>query len=109
MVTGTTGKAPRKKELALIHLESSSVSQTIEKANKYSSLELERKARKKAGALSLIFKPVYVFLYLYFFKGGIRDGKPGLIHALLKASYKSLILAKVMEKNYLPPSIPKDL
>lgn len=89
-----------RKELAFIHLANDSIKDTINKMNKYTDFELERRKKRKYNLLSLIFEPQLRFLRFYIFKGGIRDGLPGFIWACMYAYYKFITIAKVKEYNY---------
>ena len=42
-------------------------------------------------------RPLLVFVYLFFFRMGFLDGKPGLIFCCLRSWYEFMIDCKVLE------------
>lgn len=107
---GKTSKiSKRRKDLAFIHLANESMAIEAFKTNKYTDLEVARKAHKNYGYSSLMFKPAFHFFKLYVFKGGIFDGLPGLIWSVRIAHYKYLAIAKVIESKIKPESYDKEL
>jgi glycosyltransferase involved in cell wall biosynthesis len=59
--------------------------------------EVERRRALKDLSLRLPFRPLIRFIYMYFFLGGILDGKAGFAWCTLQAFYEYLILLKVEE------------
>ena len=53
----------------------------------------------KAVFIRLPFQPALLFLWLYFIKGGFRDGRAGYYFCLLRASHELNIQAKVYERK----------
>ena len=99
-ISGTVYRIPQsRKELAFEHLANDDVSSIIHKNNTYSDYEVIRRQHKKYGIGALIGRPLFRFLKSYVIKRGFLDGKPGLIHALLNATYQFNIVAKLMEKK----------
>ena len=102
-IEGNIRKAPKKESLAMIHLEENRISDWISKTNRYTDRELERKKSKRKSVAGLLFQPFYRFFVLYIIKGGICDGKEGLIYSLIQAGYKFFTYAKIIERqNPLP-------
>lgn len=89
----------KNKLLAIEHLANDSIEKIEYKNNIYSTAELPKRQYKKASVLKLIASPVFWFVKYYFIKQGFKDGKEGLIFAVLKARYKFLTIAKLMERN----------
>lgn len=90
----------KRKDLAFIHLANDSISQVLEKLNRYTQSELSRSKRnKQAGRAKLFFSPAFRFFKSYILKGGFRDGKEGFIHAGLDALYKFITLSKQIERQ----------
>lgn len=87
----------RKKNLAMEHLADDSVSMIEAKNNIYSTAEIPKRKHKKVGFFKLLFSPFSWFFKYYFLKQGFLDGKEGFIFAVLKAQYKFLTLAKLIE------------
>ena len=87
------------KELSIIHLANDSIKAVIEKDNRYSDNEVEKKKDKHYGTLALIYRPFWQFFKYYVLKGGWRDGVNGLIYSGLKAYYQFIIVAKIVERN----------
>ena len=98
-IEGIVVKAPQKKSLAIIHLEKNRVVDWISKMNRYTDLELSRKKNQRKNAVRLLLHPFYRFFFVYFIKGGCLDGKEGLIYAIIQASYKFFIHAKIIERQ----------
>jgi len=99
-VNGNVYKIPRKrKDLAFIHLPNDPLEIWMNKANGYTSFELTKRKNKNYGYFDLIFHPMIYFFRFYILKGGIRDGKPGLMWAVLSAFYKFMTISKVIESK----------
>jgi len=98
-IEGNIQKAPKKKSLAIIHLEDNWVGIRISKINRYTDREIEKRNSKKESIAGLLFKPFHRFFVTYYMKGGVLDGKEGLIHAMLQAYYKFVLIAKTIEKQ----------
>ncbi len=95
VIAGRIGSIPsRRKELAMIHLAKNTVESRLEKLERYTSREVERRGPRRYNAFAYLFKPFARFLHAYLFKGGFRDGHPGLIWALLDAQYKLATIAR---------------
>ena len=98
-IEGNIRKVPKRKSLAIIHIEDNRIGTRISKINRYTDRELEKRKDKRASITGLLFQPFYRFIVAYLIKGGICDGKEGLIHAIMQACYKFVIIAKIMEKQ----------
>ena len=98
-IEGNISKVPKKESLAIIHLEDNRIGARISKINRYTDRELEKRKGKRASIAGLLFQPFYRFIVAYFIKGGVCDGKEGLIHAIMQACYKFVMIAKIMEKQ----------
>lgn len=89
------------------------ISHWISKHNHYSSMEVtedliytktsdaytNNRSRLKYVFYKLPFRPLVMFLYLYFFKLGFLAGRPGLYFCLLRAFYELMINIKRIERN----------
>lgn len=82
------------RELALIHLEENTIESRMEKIERYTDFEVERRGARKYSPLQKILKPGMRFVRTLVFKGGWRDGKAGYQWALLEARYKQRTLKK---------------
>ena len=96
-IGGNIHKAPKKESLAIIHLEENGIADRISKINRYTDRELDKRKDKRESIAGLLIQPFYRFLAAYFVKGGFRDGKEGLIHAMMQACYKFVTIAKIIE------------
>ncbi len=70
--------------------------------------EVERRRALKNLSLRLPFRPLLRFIYMYFFLGGIWDGRAGFTWCVLQSFYEYLILLKVWEMRQpqnRPPQI----
>ncbi|MFB2881510.1 glycosyltransferase family 2 protein [Floridanema aerugineum] len=64
--------------------------------------EVERRRALKDLSLRLPFRPLIRFIYMYFFLGGILDGRAGFAWCTLQTFYEYLIMLKVWELKHLP-------
>jgi len=96
-IEGMIRKIPKKESLAIIHLEENKIADWISKINRYTDRELERRKNKRKNVAGMLFQPFYRFFFIYCIKGGFRDGKEGLIYALIQACYKFFTHAKIIE------------
>lgn len=94
---------PRRKDLAMIHLAKNTVESRLEKMSRYTAMEVDRRGPRRYSAPAFILKPFARFLHSYIFKQGFRDGRPGLIWALLDAQYK---LATIIRQDALARKSP---
>jgi len=94
-VDGTVGRLAGH----LVHRSYESVSDFVERANRYSSLAARQMIRdgRRVGAGELVLRPLGRFLSMYLLKGGIRDGRRGLLLATLYAYYVFMRSAKAWE------------
>lgn len=99
-VNGRLDYLPKgRKELAFVHLANDSVHAILEKDNRYSDNDIEKKAHKHYGAWALVYRPAWRFFKCYVMEGGWRDGVQGLIYAGLKGVYQFGMIAKHIEKR----------
>ena len=96
-IDGTVEKAPL--QFKIKHLADETIQQLISKANTYSDNEVVRKSHKRYGMWALFYRPLWRFFRTYFIKGGILQGKRGLIKAYMDATYQVFIVTKIMEKE----------
>jgi glycosyltransferase involved in cell wall biosynthesis len=83
----------------LIHYSYGSLHDYVLKMNKYTTLSAEEMAsrHKKANIPLQGLRFLFTFLKIYFFKGGILDGYPGFVWALLSAVYPVIKYSKLQE------------
>lgn len=85
---------------ALIHHSYPTLSDYIDHMNRYSSLGAEMVVAKgKVGfsVINIVLRPLFTFIYNYFFRLGFRDGREGLLLHLYHAVYVSWKYAKAWE------------
>ena len=87
------------RELAFVHLANDSVHAIIEKDNRYSDNDVEKKAGKRWGWGALLWRPFWRFFKTYVMEGGWHDGVRGLVYAGLKGVYQFQLVAKMIEKR----------
>lgn len=83
-----------------VHLAENYIGEIMEKTNRYTDGEVEKKAHKNYGVLALMGRPLWRFLRSYLLKGGWRNGVPGLISAMADGVYQFLLVAKIIERRY---------
>jgi glycosyltransferase involved in cell wall biosynthesis len=99
-VKGRTEKIPMKlHNVRLMHLADETVEQIIDKDNRYSKGEIAKKQGRRYGVGALLLKPLWRFFFVFFVRGGYKDGKAGVIRAGLNAFYKFMFISKIMEKE----------
>jgi glycosyltransferase involved in cell wall biosynthesis len=92
---------------ALLHHAYPTLSSYIEHMNRYSSLGAEMAQRKGKSGFSfvnIVIRPIFTFLYNYFFRLGFLDGREGLLLHLYHSAYVSWKYAKLWEISRKPPS-----
>jgi glycosyltransferase involved in cell wall biosynthesis len=94
------GDTARVKRGALIHHSYPTLSDYIDHMNRYSSLGAEMviaKGKVRFSAINIVLRPLFTFLYNYFFRLGFLDGREGLLLHLYHAVYVSWKYAKAWE------------
>lgn len=87
---------------AIEHYAYPNIALFLSKMNTYSSLAINVMAEKGIGLyqaswMNIVFRPVFTFVYKYFFRLGFLDGKHGLIINLLHSYYVFAKYAKAWE------------
>lgn len=85
----------------LIHWRGYTMDQHLLSYNKYATLEARvwGDAGFRATPLKIFAKPILRFLWCYVYKQGYRRGTPGLLHAMTKASWEMMWMAKLWERQ----------
>lgn len=100
IVIGRIEYLPRKRmDLAFEHLANDSVYDCIRKINQYTQNEVEKKAAKNYGIGALLWKPFFRFFKAYILKSGWKDGRAGLVNALIQSVYQIVMVGKIIENN----------
>jgi len=89
----------------LIHHAYPTLSGYIEHMNRYSSLGAEMAKQKgKSGFsfINIVIRPIFTFVYNYFFRLGFLDGREGLLLHLYHSVYVSWKYAKLWEITRKP-------
>ena len=84
----------------LIHHSYPTLSDYIDHMNRYSSLGAEMvvaKGKANFSVINIVLRPLFTFLYNYFFRLGFLDGREGLLLHLNHAVYVSWKYAKAWE------------
>lgn len=76
------------------------VREHIHPADLFSGDAAIRRRALKTLAYRMPGRPLLMFMYLYFFRMGLLDGKPGLYYSILRAMYEHMINLKVAELRY---------
>jgi len=87
-------------KIDLIHHSHPTLSNYIEHMNRYSSLGAEMvvaKGKVRFSFINIVLRPVFTFIYNYFFRLGFLDGREGLLLHLYHAVYVSWKYAKAWE------------
>lgn len=98
-VKGEVIRIPKSfEELAFIH-KSPSMEEVVERQNRYTNKEVERRPPRKVTLFTLWFRPWRRFFKAYILKGGFREGLAGYISARNDAIYQHYILSKQFEQG----------
>lgn len=98
-VDGRIDRIPSKRtDLALIH-KSVSLTDIVERMNRYTSAQVEKKKGKKVNLLSMVFVPWWFFFKIYILGGSFRYGVAGYIVAKKDAISRFYMLAKIYESQ----------
>ncbi|MEB3293045.1 MAG: glycosyltransferase family 2 protein [Synechococcales bacterium] len=68
----------------------------------FGKTEVDRRRALKNLSLRIPFRPLVRWVYMYFFLGGILDGRAGFTWCTLQAFYEYMILLKVWELRHEP-------
>jgi glycosyltransferase involved in cell wall biosynthesis len=99
-VKGNIHTLPHEKRFSVIHENYESVSQFIQKMNRYATDEakhMHEDDRVRFRSCDLIKKPVSEFIHRYFLRKGYKDGMEGFVFSVLMAIYRFSIYAKLWE------------
>jgi len=99
-VEGRVEKIAKNKEgIELVHLADETISELLEKCDRYTDYDMKKKEGKHYGAAALLLRPLWKFLSFYFLQGHYRDGLRGVLFAGTKAVYQFALVAKVIEQR----------
>jgi hypothetical protein len=95
IVEGKTGEL----KFDLEHYTDPNIYHYFEKFNRYTSLAAEELNTndKSVGFSDLIFRPLFLFIKMFLFKGGFLDGFHGFILAIFSANYVFTKYCKLWE------------
>ena len=96
-VPGRTERIPTRYKM--LHLADEDVRNWVRKMNEYTDNEVDKKAARGFGVMALFFRPLWAFIRSFFFKGGFRDGRRGVIQSLQSAMYQQVLISKIIEKK----------
>jgi glycosyltransferase involved in cell wall biosynthesis len=99
-VQGRVEKLKARKEARLLHLMDETMYETIDKLNKYTDNEIEKKRRKGYGLWALLWRPIWRFSQCYFLEGAFKMGARGVIRAGMAAVYQFVLVSKIIEERY---------
>ena len=99
-VPGKVEKLKANQNARLLHLMDETMHETIEKLNKYTDNEIEKKRQRGYGLWALLWRPIWRFSQCYFLEGAFKMGVRGLIRAGLAAVYQFVLISKIIEERY---------
>ena len=96
----------------IIHHSYPTLSDYIDHMNRYSSLGAEMvvaKGKVRFSFINIVLRPLFTFIYNYFFRLGFLDGREGLLLHLYHAVYVSWKYSKAWElsRNRQTSEVPK--
>src|SRR3712207_2775556 len=69
----------------------------LEKDNRYSDNEVEKRRSKNYGLGALLYRPLWAFFKSYVMHTKCKSGIPGFIDSVLDGFYQFMIVAKIIE------------
>lgn len=98
-INGKIDRIPAKHhELAMIH-KPPTMEAVMERMNRYTTFEVDRRAKKPVTLSRIIFKPWFRFFKSFILKGGFLHGISGYIAAKNDAIYLFFAMSKVYEHS----------
>ena len=90
----------------LLHLTDRSIEKYFSKYNHYTSLAANGmfQSGRKAHLPDILFRPMFIFIKMYFLRLGFLDGMHGFLLCCFSASYVLTKYAKLWEKQIFPAS-----
>lgn len=98
---------PGRQDLALRH-KSMSLTDIVERMNRYTSAQVEKKRNKRVNLFSMVFIPWWFFFKIYILGGSFRYGVAGYIVAKKDAISRFYMLAKIYEARNTPKFLEKE-
>ncbi len=99
-VNGRQERVPTgRRDLALVHIANDHMATIVEKTNRYTDNEVEKKSAKRYGMAALLWRPAWRFFKAYVLKRGFMDGREGFIYACYEALYQFVMVSKMMERR----------
>ncbi len=100
---GEVREFPAKEQFALLHHNYQSISEFIERSNRYSSIQAgEKKAEKQLDSAEVIEEFASSFLHRLFSQEGIEDGLHGVSLSILQSTADAVVKMKLWEKQGFP-------
>ncbi len=72
----------------------------------FSNSPSRRRIALKHLSFRLPYRPFFKFIFMYILRGGLLDGKAGLVYCLLQAIYETMIVAKLYEIRRKEKGLP---
>jgi glycosyltransferase involved in cell wall biosynthesis len=94
----------------LLHFTDDDLEHYFEKLNRYTSLAADQllATKRRITAADLLFRPLFLFLKMYFVKAGFLDGTHGFLLCRLSASYVLAKYGKLWQRQQLRDETMKD-
>ena len=101
ITTGRGADIIEKEEYAIIHYHYDSITQYLERLNRYTNAQSTERVKKgeKFSWKDLLIKPSNEFLSRYFLGQGYKDGAHGLALSLLQGFSELIVFLKIWEIN----------
>ena len=100
IVRGKTERiSGREKNVRFIHLADETISELLQKTDRYTEDEILKHKGKRNSICALLFRPAWRFFRSYFLQLGLLDGRPGFIRAGMAALYQFVAVAKGIEAD----------
>ena len=104
-ISGNGSELPSKEEYALTHYNYATISQFLQKMDRYTTITAKQKAADGNDFVwtDILMGPFREFLSRYFARQGYKDGLHGLVLSILMAFYEFVICLKLWElKKFFP-------
>lgn len=81
------------------HLDDATLRQRLDKLNRYTDRDSERRDTRRYSTLALLARPCWFFVRSLLIGGGWRDGRRGIVRAYMDAIYQMMMLGKIEERS----------
>jgi hypothetical protein len=97
---GSTARFPAEEKYAIVHHNYQSVTQFIDRLNRYTGIQAKQVESKEVSGASVVNAFTQEFMRRLFVFEGIQDGVHGLSLSLMQAMYESIVMMKQWDEKH---------